>query len=339
MDEYHNADNEDKSPHDAAGSPNSNTEFIEQTGKFSSPKEIIDLEGEGVSTTSIIINEKTEGPLPLALLPKSWYARRGRLVFKNEQRSLNRKSLLPDSNSVIRSSGLPLPTYIEKIKSDFLGKIAVQTTNSKAATLTGIFDCITYLEENLFASTQVYQKGKPDFLGIEEKLTEMRSSQLMEMLSKYINVAQVYLYGKAYLLIDQGQKLGEFVKLLQNLLPTEKVINDQLMDNLGKLFHTSLKFMDAKKDRDTLKALMAHATSASFLMKWQCIKNRTVIMHCKEQLATNLDIYRQIEITSLTALNDMTNVQQHCLHRRIVNRRKQAEFKTKHETRGRMLKS
>ena len=111
------------------------------------------------------------------------------------------------------------------------------------------------------------------------------------------------------------------------------------MDKLGELFHTSLKFMDTKKDRDTLKALMAHATSASFVTKLQGIKNRTAIMHCKAQLATNLNIYRQIEITSLTARNDMTNVQQHCLHRRTVNRRKQAEFKTRHEKRGRMLKS
>ena len=84
---------------------------------------------------------------------------------------------------------------------------------------------------------------------------------------------------------------------------------------------------------------MAHATSASFVTKLQGIKNQMAIMHCKAQLVTNLDIYRQIQITSLTARNDMTNVQQHCLHRRIVNRRKRAEFKTKHETRGHMLKS
>ena len=133
MDEYYNTDNEDKSLYKA-------------NWKIFISKRNIDLEGEGVSTTSIIINEKSEGLIPLALLPKLWYARRGRLVFKNEERSLNRKSLLPDSKGVIRLSGVPLPTDIEKIKSDVLGKMAIQTTNSKAATLAGIFDCIMYLE-------------------------------------------------------------------------------------------------------------------------------------------------------------------------------------------------
>ena len=96
-------------------------------------------------------------------------------------------------------------------------------------------------------------------------------------------MAQVYLYGKEYLLIDQGQKLGEFVKLLQNLLPTEKVINDQLMDKLGELFHKSLKFMDTKKDR-YISGLKGNLWS-----KKKFSLNERALKNAKRRAITNLN--------------------------------------------------
>ena len=116
-------------------------------------------------------------------------------------------------------------------------------------------------------------------------------------------------------------------------------MNECIENVIGDLFSHALKFADTKKDRDLIKGLFATATSTNFVAKLSNVKNKTAIAASKHELEGNLFEYEDIERTSRTVRNDMTNEQQRRLHKRIVVSRKNKEFRKKFDARGRLLKA
>ena len=116
-------------------------------------------------------------------------------------------------------------------------------------------------------------------------------------------------------------------------------MNEHIKNEIGDLFTKALNFADTKKDRDLIKGLFATATSTTFVAKLSNVKNKSAIMACKNELEGNLLRFQDIETTSRTVRNDMTNEQQRRLHKRTIALRKQKEFKKRYDSRGRQLKA
>ena len=80
--------------------------------------------------------------------------------------------------------------------------------------------------------------------------------------------------------------------------------------------------MDTKRDSEILKGLFAKATSVNFTAKLQGTQNKTAIMNCRDELCGNLNTFAEIEKTSLTVNNSMTNEQQQLTKRIIAKKKK-----------------
>ena len=126
---------------------------------------------------------------------------------------------------------------------------------------------------------------------------------------------------------NHSQKVNGVIDQITKMINIKKIVNDKVLKEIGNTFKQSLNFLDTKRDRDVLKALFLHATSASFVARLQNVSNKCSIVNARDQLREDITRYEDIIKTSRVVRNDMTNAQQSRLTKRIVEKRKQKEVK------------
>ena len=110
------------------------------------------------------------------------------------------------------------------------------------------------------------------------------------------------------------------------------VVNARAHEHLRDTYAAALQYMDTHRDRQVLKMIMASLTSVRFAGTLQTRNN-------KRKVTAALHKYSGIKQTSQIVRNDLTNVQQYQLQRRIISARKLKEIKTISTGRGRKLRS
>ena len=85
-----------------------------------------------------------------------------------------------------------------------------------------------------------------------------------EKLAKHLNMDQIYIDRKAFLVESKGASIGEVVSRVQTVL--EKLqLTDNVADNVSSTltgkFNDILQYLDTKKDRDVMEAIVAKITS------------------------------------------------------------------------------
>ncbi len=115
----------------------------------------------------------------------------------------------------------------------------------------------------------------------------------------------------------RNRNVQQLVEQLNTIVPKDKIINDQLENNLSGIFKDSLQFMDTIRDRDVYRNLRQGNKQESSPRQ-----NRTAIANCKDELEGRLDQFCNIEKTSLIVSNAMTNEQQRLFTRRLVQKKK-----------------
>ena len=165
------------------------------------------------------------------------------------------------------------------------------------------------------------------------------SGEYYEILSKHLNLVQVYIYGTGYLLPNGGGNIEHLVQTITQSVDKDKLVKEHVMELIHDIVKTSLQYMDSHRDRQVVKALFAEITSVNFAAKLQGIQSRQGTSAAKRSLLTNLEHFSQIKQTSQVLRSDMTISQQHLLTQRIINRRKVNEIKTIAKGRRRKLKA
>lgn len=167
-----------------------------------------------------------------------------------------------------------------------------------------------------------------------------KPTELLSILSPYLSLSKVHLQETAYF-VEKRQNLDTILNKLEDLskLGLSKRINSHVEREIGGLFNTALRFADTKKYRDLIKGLFAKATSTNFVARLSQVKNKNSIVASKNELEANLFQFEDIETTSQTVRNDMTNENQRQLHKRVIALRKSKEFRKQFDSRGRALKA
>ena len=287
---------------------------------------------------------------PFPLMNKKWYQRRGRLAAKNiarEKENLHKQRPTIGNHGGSIENNFCTGTLTESIRSA-RATLAKTYNKIKAADLNGVIKTAQFIEsDGPIVSTQeaakIFYCEKERCLGIStggKKTTRIKSSEFFQKLSRHLNIKQIYIYGKAFLIENRSQNVHNVINRISTITNTEKVVNDKIMTAIGDIFKESINYVDTKRDRDVLKALFAQATSASFVAKLQGVSNKSSIMNATDELRGNINSYRDIISSSQIVRNDMTSEQQHRLTKRIIQKRKQTEIKLpdKYDARGRMLK-
>ena len=107
------------------------------------------------------------------------------------------------------------------------------------------------------------------------------SSTILWTMAKHLNVAQIYTNGVGYILPNPGKTILDLFGYLENINKVdEKIIKEKVKDVIGEDFKIICEYMDSKRDKDTLKAILTKITSATFMAKLADVQDKH---HCHHQ--------------------------------------------------------
>jgi hypothetical protein len=64
---------------------------------------------------------------------------------------------------------------------------------------------------------------------------------------------------------NSGQDVKSFIEVVLKITEGRKEINNHILKHLGDSFNNALSYLDTKRDRDTVIALMEKITSVKFV--------------------------------------------------------------------------
>ena len=307
------------------------------TGKDKSLDNLKDQNNKNV-TNQNPSDKNTNVKLELKAVSKKWYSKRGRLAAKNWGRSSAKENQqVGKSNMTVIKQSATTGSIDENIENIF-EQLSRTTSRKRNSELTGLLAVGKLIKSSCVTSTQ--EAGKVYITArCGEGSKKMTSSYLFDYFGRYFNIVQFYLYDRSYIIENRDQKFDVVIRQLQNITADlDTSCNKKIEGKVGAIFASAIQMMDTKRDKDILKGIFSHATSVKFVSKMQQVQNKTAIMNCRDELKANITTFQEIQKTSQVVRNDMRNSQQSRLQKRIVQRRKDNEMKSRFERRGRMLK-
>ena len=80
---------------------------------------------------------------------------------------------------------------------------------------------------------------------------------------------QIYIGGKGYIIENYGRDVVKVVESLNQFSKSEQqIVNQRVAEAVGSTYYTILQYLDTKRDRDTVLAILTKITSATFLGKF-----------------------------------------------------------------------
>ena len=285
-------------------------------------------------------NNDEENPLPFLNLPSRWYEQQSRLAHSNllrtERRLKNPVHINEDSEmiSVNRSQvsgSLKDNTFFLKnrMKNE-------EPTSAIAVHLNAILSVANFICEH---GPIVSAKDASKIYLQSKGLTSIKwTNEFYEIVSKHLNVLQIYIHGRAYIVESSGLNMENVVQTIVTAANKDIIVNNRIEERLQGIFKSCLQYLDTHRDRQALKGLFAMITSVKFTASLQDVRSHQGTTKAKKALLSNLDAYADLRKTSMMVRSDLTTKQQYKLTERVIAARKAKEIKTIASGRGRKLK-
>ena len=278
-------------------------------------------------------------PLPFPLLPYEWYLKQGKLYLANQKRSQHRK------NTPIHQS----KNFASLNRSNVLGTIQDNIRQLKDSNeLLQKQKCyckMKHLEKCIEVGEYIIQNGPiiatQDIVDVyysSKEHVRMSSTIMYETLSKHFNIIQVYIAGKAYIIDNPNIDIEKFLLQVISTINTSHITNEVIKERIGALYANSLDYMDTPRDKQVLKGVMSIIANISFASRLEGKVSRYSSRTACKMLPLHIDNYKSIKKTSQIVRNDLTNIQQYVLTKRIIKMRKMKEIKIINKGRGRLMK-
>lgn len=130
------------------------------------------------------------------------------------------------------------------------------------------------------------------------KKPRMMSSALFDVVSKHLNVRQIYIHKRAFLVENRYQEIENTIKSLEQIQrQTREVINEHINESVKDFYKDAIDYMDTKRDKDTLKAVIAMITSVKFASRLQDVTNKQSVRWCRDVVPTMVDKFKTIKKT------------------------------------------
>ncbi|KAJ7361940.1 hypothetical protein OS493_014587 [Desmophyllum pertusum] len=105
-------------------------------------------------------------------------------------------------------------------------------------------------------------------------------------------VAPIYIDGKGYIVENQWKEITKIVESLQQIRKADQtIVNQRVKEAIGSTFDTLLQYLDSKRDRDTVKAILTQITSA----KLAYVQSKRSFQHLKGIVARNLQLFEDMK--------------------------------------------
>ena len=246
------------------------------------------------------VGEEPEELIPLLGPSLSWYEDRGVKAVTNILRSEERQTsgvIMQKNERKFLVRGSVSGTLEENI-GVLLEKLGSSGSLKQQEHFSAMISLAKYILENgPIVATQVLIKHYKDLKGLKDP-SRMESSRLLEILSKHLNVAQIYIQEKGYIAENNGT--GELLKMMNSIEnikkeDDQKIINEKIKQVIEGDYHMILKYMDSKRDRDTFKAILTRITSATFMANLAGVQDKRSFQRSKDLVALNLKLFEQMK--------------------------------------------
>ena len=256
--------------------------------------------------------------LPFPCASQRFYLRQNKKAVQYAKRTKRRQEL-PVLCEDTNLSGLQRSTVegslaqnVERIKKE----VNSCTNKTRYAELCAVIDVAMELQKSILLETStaaaIYKKRKASVLNKEESLY-FRPIDTYEKLSKHINIAQIYIDQKAFIVETKDTDSSKVVEIVSDTLKklSKDAVRESVHSCLKDNFRYVLRYLDSKRDGDVLESVIAKITSVKSVVSIKSTKFKGSVSKHRATLDSTLKSFKEISQSCQTVRNDMTVSQQH----------------------------
>lgn len=279
--------------------------------------------------------EQETSVLPLAT-SSQWYAKQGELSMANKGRSERRRSA--EKSDIVMQNEVFSVTRNSSTSQTLSASIAgledlILTLDDvkRKACIYGVLAVARCLKENFpIMKTQkassIYKGKIKEILGRDDQPdVRTTSSEVYDMLSKYLNIMHLYIKGTGFIMEckDSGP-LQLFLDSMSDLLGTNYSfradLNKHVEDKIGDTYHSVLSYVDTESDRNTMKYILTRITSVNFMARLQNTQNKSALQRCRDIVPLHLRQFERLRENTREMLKErqLTKRQERYLLKRTL---------------------
>lgn len=288
-----------------------------------------------------IIAVSNEDVLPLKGPDMQWYTKRGinfnSNLARTEEQTRN-AVIIQDNEMKGLIRGNAKGTLAQNVEC-LIERLSTAGSSKQHAHLSVMISLASHIMNNgLLVSTQDLAKKYKDLKGLKAS-AHLDSSCLLEIMSKHLNVAQIYIEGKGYIIENHGKELVKVVESLHQMSKSDQaIVNQRVEEAVGSSYKTLLQYLDTKRDRDTVKAILAKITSVKFMTKLANVQDRRGFQNWKGLVFRNLHLFEEMKQKIDVNEMSMTEEGKRRKRNRILQKMKMEKLRHVFKGRGRSLK-
>lgn len=280
--------------------------------------------------------------LPFPCASRRFYLGQNKKAVKNAKRTKRRQELpvLYEDSKLIGLQRSTVEGSLEQNIESIKKEVNYCTNKTRYAELLAVVDVAMELQKSILLETStaaaIYKRRKASLTNKEESLY-FRPIDTYEKLSKHINIAQIYIDQKAFMVEAKDTDIRKVVEIVSDTLEklNKHTAREKVHSCLKNNFRDVLQFLDSKRDRDVLEAVIAKITSVKSVVSIKGTKFKGSISKHRATLDSTLKSFKEISQSCQTVRNDS---QQHAKFQREKEKIKNEQLKVVAEGRGRKLK-
>ena len=283
--------------------------------------------------------------LPFPCASRKFYFRQNKKAIHNVSRTKRRQQLpvVRDNTKLIGLQRRKVEGSLEQNLESIKKEIKSCTNKTRHAELCAVADVAMELQKSILLETSkaaaIYKEKKASLLNKEQSLY-FCPIDTYEKLSTHINIAQIYINQKAFIVEAKDTNIRKVVEIVSDTLAklrkdaVKETVHSRLKDNFSEV----LQYLDSKRDRNVLEAVIAKITSVKSVVSIKGTKFKGSISKHHATLDSTLRRFKDINQNCQTVRSDMSVSQQHRKVQREKEKQKREQLKVIASGRGRHLK-
>ena len=260
---------------------------------------------------------KDHSSLPFAGASQGCYAKQNKKAISNTERTRQHEQL-PNKHEtkVVGMQRSRVDGSLEQNINIINRELMCCKYRTRKAELQAVVDVGKELQKSILLETskagKIYSKRKALLLS-EKEATYFCPVDTYEKLSKHLNIVQIYIDQKAFIVEGKDTDINRVVEIVSDILTKVKngAVKGAVHSNLKDNFNDILKYLDSKRDRDVLEAIIAKITSVKSVVSMKGTQFKGSVSGHRANLNAKIKQFKNIEQNCQTVRNDMTISQQH----------------------------
>ncbi|CAG2257096.1 unnamed protein product [Mytilus edulis] len=273
-----------------------------------------------------------------------FYYKIGRLASLNKSRNINRGTFpvikdLKNQNISVKRTDITEDNFSSRLVS-LNKKLLCEIKQSKRAHLAAVIECGNFILKNgpivktqilctVFKDAKTSYKGS-DVINLKRKL----SIELLETLSKYLPVMQIYISGTGYIMEHREGDVQGFVDTIFFAVNQQELSNKNLEITLEN-FKDYMQFIDTELDKSIVRSILVEIFSINAVSNLKGSTCKRTLRRARDEVPVKIKKFKNLKRDLLSVRNDMTNHQQHCFYHRRISKMKAKAFKSRAKGAGR----